>query len=126
MGKLLSLSLLVALVAVGAWFYLETPAEGLGGEITVVVDEPMLEEALEPLALAMGGDMTAYRGHLYRVLTYALHFLEGKCFIFIISIIILFPDLRPPLPPNASHLHLHTHRLARHRNFNSNLCGISR
>mmetsp|Transcript_12427 Transcript_12427/g.14270 ORF Transcript_12427/g.14270 Transcript_12427/m.14270 type:complete len:219 (-) Transcript_12427:802-1458(-) len=45
--------------------------------ITVITESPRIEELLTPYKDLLGTDYEGYRGHLYRVLTYSLHFLDG-------------------------------------------------
>lgn len=46
-------------------------------KIDIISHSPLLEERLEPFRQVIGDDFAGYRGHLYRVLTYAIHFLGG-------------------------------------------------
>jgi len=46
-------------------------------KIEIYSHSPLLEERLAPFEQTLGQDFAGYRGHLYRVLTYALHFLNG-------------------------------------------------
>ncbi len=43
--------------------------------IQIVNHDPIVERFLETIAEKVGGDLPAYRNHIYRVLTYASHFL---------------------------------------------------
>uniref|UniRef100_A0A7R9V3G7 HD domain-containing protein n=1 Tax=Chlamydomonas euryale TaxID=1486919 RepID=A0A7R9V3G7_9CHLO len=61
-------------VAVGVAFYQEGHAEHKG-EITIITTSPVVEEHLSPFKDVIGQDYEAYRNHVYRVLTFALHFL---------------------------------------------------
>ena len=45
--------------------------------IRVFSHSDLLEQRLTPFAAVLGEDLPGYRGHLYRVLTYAMHFLAG-------------------------------------------------
>ncbi len=45
------------------------------GEIAIVDHDETVERFLGAVAEAVGADLPAYRNHIYRVLTYALHFL---------------------------------------------------
>lgn len=45
--------------------------------ITIVTNNPIVETFLPTLREAVGGDYDPYRNHIYRVLTYALHFLAS-------------------------------------------------
>lgn len=46
--------------------------------ITIISQSDSLDELLEPFRDALGDDYAGYRNHLYRVLTYTLHFLGGS------------------------------------------------
>ena len=46
-------------------------------EIQVITHSDHVEELLAPYADAIGKDLEGYRGHIYRVLSYALYFLGG-------------------------------------------------
>ncbi len=43
--------------------------------IEIITCEPAVEALLAPYEPDLGEDLAGYRGHIYRVLTYALHFL---------------------------------------------------
>lgn len=45
--------------------------------IRVIESSPMVEKLLEPYRDVIGDDYAGYRGHIYRVLSYTLHFLNG-------------------------------------------------
>lgn len=45
--------------------------------IAITSQSERIERLLEPFADAMGDDFKAYRGHVYRAVTYAMHFLDG-------------------------------------------------
>ncbi|MEO0587826.1 MAG: phosphohydrolase [Planctomycetota bacterium] len=46
-------------------------------DIEVVAESERIDRLLEPFRAALGDDYAAYRGHVYRVVTYAMHFLGG-------------------------------------------------
>lgn len=46
-------------------------------DLNIISESSSLDELLEPLRGALGQDYPGYRNHLYRVLTYTLHFLNG-------------------------------------------------
>lgn len=46
-------------------------------DVNIISESPSLDELLEPLRGALGQDYAGYRNHLYRVLTYTVHFLDG-------------------------------------------------
>lgn len=48
-----------------------------GGEFRIIDRAPRVDQLLEPFRAALGADYNAYRGHVLRVLTYAMHFLNG-------------------------------------------------
>lgn len=54
---------------------------GLGGmgrdDIRIIDHSDRIEALFEPLKATIGVDYQAYRGHVYRVCTYAMHFLDG-------------------------------------------------
>ncbi len=45
--------------------------------INIINQSERVEELLEPFKPVIGDDFHAYRGHVYRVITYAMHFLAG-------------------------------------------------
>lgn len=45
-------------------------------DITITADRPRVEELLEPYRSTIGSDFDGYRNHVYRTITYALHFLN--------------------------------------------------
>lgn len=45
--------------------------------IRIIDRTDTIETLLAPLQRELGGDYAGYRGHIYRVLTYAMHFLAG-------------------------------------------------
>lgn len=49
----------------------------MSSSITIVAHDPTVEQELGRIAGSLGADLPAYRNHVYRVLTYALHFLNG-------------------------------------------------
>jgi hypothetical protein len=44
----------------------------------IIENDMVVEAELARLADAIGGDLPAYRNHIYRVLTYAMHFMHGE------------------------------------------------
>ncbi len=46
-------------------------------EIVIIDHSDWVEELLSPYKKVIGKDYDAYRGHVYRIITYAMHFLEG-------------------------------------------------
>ena len=46
--------------------------------ITIIDHSDRIEEILDTFKTDIGDDFAAYRGHVYRVLTYASHFLGGE------------------------------------------------
>lgn len=47
-------------------------------EITIRTVRPRIEELFAPYQCVIGGDFDGYRNHVYRTVTYALHFLNNK------------------------------------------------
>ena len=45
--------------------------------IEIIDDSERVERLFEPYRETIGADFPAYRGHVYRVITYAMHFLRG-------------------------------------------------
>lgn len=45
--------------------------------IAVIDHDDIIERELAPVRACVGEDFSGYRNHVYRVLTYALHFLDG-------------------------------------------------
>lgn len=64
----------VAFVLYGKFSY-EDPMLKLK-KLTVVIEDPIVDAHLQRYADAIGADFDAYRGHINRVMTYALHFLD--------------------------------------------------
>lgn len=46
--------------------------------IAIIDHDEIVERELAPLRAAIGADFDGYRNHVYRVLTYAMHFLVGE------------------------------------------------
>jgi hypothetical protein len=46
--------------------------------IAIIDHDETVERELAPLRATIGADFEGYRGHVYRVLTYAMHFLGGE------------------------------------------------
>ena len=46
-------------------------------QIIIKKERPRVDALLEPYANAIGNDMPAYRNHVYRAITYAMHLLEN-------------------------------------------------
>jgi hypothetical protein len=46
--------------------------------ITIIDKDDVVERELAPLRACIGEDFDGYRNHVYRVLTYAMHFLDGE------------------------------------------------
>jgi hypothetical protein len=46
--------------------------------IAVIDHDDIVERELAPLRERIGADFSGYRNHVYRVLTYAMHFLDGE------------------------------------------------
>ena len=49
----------------------------ISDDIQVIKRSDRVEALLEPFVESIGSDFEAYRGHIYRVLSYAMHFLHG-------------------------------------------------
>lgn len=50
---------------------------GMTETIAIIADAPRVEALLAPYRVQMGADYRPYRNHVLRVLSYAMHFLEG-------------------------------------------------
>ncbi|MGB5812601.1 MAG: hypothetical protein WBG86_18845 [Polyangiales bacterium] len=46
-------------------------------DIEIITHSDRVEALLDPYRITIGRDFDGYRGHIYRVLTYAMHFLGG-------------------------------------------------
>ena len=46
-------------------------------DITIKTDRPLVEELFAPYRTTIGSDFDGYRNHVYRVITYAMHFLNS-------------------------------------------------
>ncbi len=46
-------------------------------DITIKTERPRVEELLERYRTAIGNDYEGYRNHVYRIVTYAMHFLNN-------------------------------------------------
>jgi len=68
-----SIAVVVVAIALNRW-----QSSGLDGDLTVITNNRDLENTLRSFKRELGSDLDPYRGHLYRVLTYALHFLHGE------------------------------------------------
>lgn len=49
----------------------------MSGPIEIIDHSDRVEDLLAPYQSAIGRDFDAYRGHVYRTITYAMHFLDG-------------------------------------------------
>lgn len=49
----------------------------MSAEIRIIDHSERVERLFDPYRDIIGGDFPAYRGHVYRVITYAMHFLDG-------------------------------------------------
>ncbi|MFO0264122.1 MAG: phosphohydrolase, partial [Planctomycetota bacterium] len=47
-------------------------------EIIIQLELPRVEQLLAPYRESIGKDYDGYRNHVYRTITYALHFLNGQ------------------------------------------------
>lgn len=47
-------------------------------DIQVTSHSPRVEQLFEPYAAAIGADLPGYKNHVYRCITYAMHFLDGN------------------------------------------------
>ena len=75
---MLSILLFAGVVALAAVFY-EVANEDLSlvREINIITHSPLVEGHLSEYYDLIGSDLEGYRGHIYRVLTYTMHFLNG-------------------------------------------------
>lgn len=69
-----ALVILVAAITYATW---EPTDPHLLNPINIITDSPLIEKYLQEHKDALGPDYNGYRGHLYRVLSYTLHFLNG-------------------------------------------------
>lgn len=46
--------------------------------VAIIHHDDIIERELEPLRTRIGADFPGYRNHVYRVLSYAMHFLDGE------------------------------------------------
>ena len=49
----------------------------MSADIEIIAHSDRVEQLLAPYRDVIGDDYPAYRGHVYRVITYAMHFLDG-------------------------------------------------
>jgi hypothetical protein len=79
MASKIFLSLLVAVIAVFLYNNSTSPDDPLLlNDIKIIVTDPTVEKHLSRYQDLLGNDYAGYRGHIYRVLTYSIHFLHGK------------------------------------------------
>merc|ERR1712000_44195 len=67
--------LVVVLIAIITVAFL--PNSNEGPELTLITSSPGVEEELEKYEDLIGEDYYGYRGHIYRVLSYSMYFLNG-------------------------------------------------
>ena len=58
--------------------YLRTEQTNLNTDIKIISESEYVETYLQPFESVIGADYPGYRNHIYRVLTFAIHFLNGK------------------------------------------------
>lgn len=49
----------------------------MAADITIIDQSDRVEALFDPYRDIIGDDLPAYRGHVYRVITFAMHFLDG-------------------------------------------------
>ncbi|CAK4245047.1 unnamed protein product [Aphanomyces euteiches] len=70
-------STIVALLAMALVYIVTVEDMMLQYDIQVISQDTTVEKHLKPYEELLGADYTGYRNHIYRVLTYSLHYLHG-------------------------------------------------
>jgi hypothetical protein len=65
----------------------------LTDDIEIITRSDRVEALLEPYRDAIGHDYDGYRGHIYRVLSYAMHFLGGNGARGVVETALVYHDL---------------------------------
>ena len=84
------------LLALTIWFQLivNQPLAQLEGGLRIIDSLPSVEKQLDKYKGDLGEDYAGYRGHIYRVLTYAIHFLDGDTsHLDLIGLALVYHDL---------------------------------
>lgn len=58
--------------------FTDTETADMAAAIPIVQESERVEALLQPYQDVLGNDFRAYRGHVYRVITYAMHFLKQE------------------------------------------------
>jgi|GEM_PF-1069769 len=76
----LSLNLLIVIFAIltGLLFVSEWSDHPITSDIVIIDSSPFLEAELQRYKSVIGDDFNGYRGHLFRVYSYTMHFLEAE------------------------------------------------
>jgi hypothetical protein len=80
MSRKVIFSLVVVLVAIYVYYYQETNSSSsphLLNDIEIISNDKTVEKHLNRYREVIGKDYEGYKGHIYRVLTYSLHFLPN-------------------------------------------------
>ena len=73
------LLVLVVIVAVSiGLLVIEEKGDASKGDINVISSSEEIEKHLQQYQSLLGNDYNGYRGHLYRVLTYTMYYLDGE------------------------------------------------
>lgn len=92
MNNLLIFAALVAIISLLNEVFTEDPT--LKGDIEIISDSQFVEDHLLEYKELIGSDYDGYRGHIYRVLTYTMHFLHGdEKHLHIIAAALVYHDL---------------------------------
>ena len=92
---MLSILLFAGVVALSAVFY-EVANEDLSlkKKIQIITHSPVVEKQLSQYEDIIGSDLEGYRGHIYRVLSYSMHFLKGnETYLPVIATALVYHDL---------------------------------
>ena len=96
MNKILSLTIAVLVAALGlliATTLMTIDSKMVQRDIKIISEHPTVEELLTVHKDVIGNDYDAYRGHIYRVLTYSIHILGTKGPIDIIAAALVYHDI---------------------------------
>jgi hypothetical protein len=72
---ILMFAVFVAIISILNEIFTEDPT--LKGDIKIITHSKFVEDHLSGYEELIGSDLAGYRGHIYRVLTYTMHFLHG-------------------------------------------------
>ena len=86
--------LVVAVAALVAFIILRADNMALRTDIDIIDHAVEVENYLQPYKDMMGSDYDGYKGHIYRVLTYSMHFLRGdKTYYKAIAAALVYHDI---------------------------------